>query len=106
MFKEDCAIDGIKIVKGAGFNQGINMNELKKIPTIRITDFDIELGNKLRTLREEHKLSQKGMGNIIGVTHQQVMKYERAQNRISAQRLAVVCQVFELKPEFFFEGYL
>lgn len=73
---------------------------------IKVTEFDFEAGKRLKALRKEHGLSLNGMANILGVTHQQVNKYEKAQTRLPAQSIAVICQVFELSADYFFDGVL
>ena len=49
-------------------------------------------------------LSQTNLGEALGVTFQQVQKYERGANRISASRLASIAEFMKVKPEFFFES--
>lgn len=54
--------------------------------------FDIQVGERLRALRRAARLSQTALGNRIGVTFQQVQKYENGSNRISASRLWLVAR--------------
>lgn len=54
--------------------------------------FDIQVGERLRALRRAARLSQTALGNLIGVTFQQVQKYENGSNRISASRLWLVAR--------------
>ncbi len=56
---------------------------------------DILVGERVRLLRKERGISQAGLGEAIGVTFQQVQKYERAANRISISMLSRVAQVLE-----------
>ena len=53
----------------------------------RATDVDAQIGAKIRRLRIERGLSQEAMGDLLGVTYQQLHKYERGINRLSAGRL-------------------
>ena len=49
-------------------------------------------------------LSQTGLGKAVGVTFQQVQKYEKGVNRVGASRLQQIANVLEVTPDFFFEG--
>lgn len=51
------------------------------------TDYDVELGRMLATMRMRLGLSQKDVANKVGVTFQQIQKYETADNRLSVSRL-------------------
>ena len=53
----------------------------------RATDVDAQIGAKIRRLRIERGLSQDAMGELLGVTYQQLHKYEHGTNRLSAARL-------------------
>ncbi len=48
---------------------------------------DIEVGLRLRTLRKAHGMSQDQLGQALGITFQQIQKYERGSNRISASMM-------------------
>ena len=65
---------------------------------------DGHVGNRVRTRRVALGLSQSALGDAIGVTFQQIQKYERGNNRISASRLHGLADVLQVTPEFFFEG--
>lgn len=49
-------------------------------------------------------MSQEKLGTALGVTFQQVQKYERGTNRIGASRLQLIAKVLDVPVEFFFEG--
>lgn len=53
----------------------------------RTTDRDIRIGRRIRTAREAAGVSQAALANALGITFQQLQKYERAKSRISAARL-------------------
>ncbi len=57
---------------------------------------DIEIGRNLKRVRHEHGLSQTNLGHMIGVTFQQVQKYETGVNRIAASRLVEIAQVLKI----------
>lgn len=52
-----------------------------------LINIDNIIGNQIRTLRRKFKLSQAILGSKIGVSFQQIQKYEKGQNKISASRL-------------------
>ena len=65
---------------------------------------DIKVGSKVRALRLERQMSQEKLGDALGLTFQQVQKYEKGTNRISASRLQQVCHILQVPVPFFFEG--
>ena len=56
-------------------------------PRLRIDETDIALGARIRMRRNELKLSQETLAQALGVTYQQVQKYERGADRISVSML-------------------
>ncbi len=68
------------------------------------TEVDAYVGSQLKILRKSAKLSQTQLANKVGVTFQQIQKYERGTNRIGASRLWGFCKVFDVAPGRFFEG--
>lgn len=68
------------------------------------TPVDAHVGGNLRTIRRAHKLTQEKLGDALGLTFQQVQKYEKGVNRISVSRLYQIAQFFDLPLESFFEG--
>ena len=65
---------------------------------------DIAVGARVRFARQTAGMSQEKLGDAMGLTFQQVQKYERGINRISASKLAVLCKVFGKDPNWFFEA--
>lgn len=65
---------------------------------------DIHVGTRLRLRRQVLKMSQEKLGDELGVTFQQVQKYERGANRVGASRLWRMAEVLEVPVNFFFEG--
>ena len=65
---------------------------------------DAEIGKRVRTLRLQRGLSQSDLGALISVTFQQVQKYEKGTNRISAGRLQRIAEVLSVPVSFFFDG--
>src|SRR5437870_4525439 len=64
---------------------------------------DEEVGRRLRARRLERELSQTQLGEQIGVTFQQLQKYETGANRISAGRLQRAAEALGVPMTFFFE---
>lgn len=64
---------------------------------------DKVIGLRVKAARQECKLSQADLGVSIGVTFQQVQKYEKAKNRISASTLADIAATVQKPITYFFE---
>ncbi len=64
---------------------------------------DIHVGSRLRLRRNLLGISQTDLGKALGVTFQQVQKYEKRTNRISASRLFNLSRVLDVPISFFFE---
>jgi len=65
---------------------------------------DIFVGNRLHELRRARGVTQQELAEQLKITFQQVQKYETGVNRISAGRLLLVAQLFNLPVGFFFDG--
>lgn len=65
---------------------------------------DIQVGKRLREQRTLKGLSQERLARLIGVTYQQVQKYERGTNRIGSSRLDAIARTLAVPIGFFFEG--
>jgi transcriptional regulator with XRE-family HTH domain len=65
---------------------------------------DAYVGARLRMRRVMLGMSQGKLGQLLGVTFQQIQKYEKGANRISASRLRQASHVLEVPVEFFYEG--
>src|ERR1044072_1581545 len=68
------------------------------------TSIDRHVGAKVRMRRRMLGLSQTDLADGLGVTYQQVQKYETGANRIGASRLQQIGGVLKGEPSFFFEG--
>ena len=64
---------------------------------------DRHVGTRIRMQRMVRGLSQTELGEAVGVTFQQVQKYENGKNCVSASRLQQIANVLEVAPDFFFE---
>lgn len=65
-------------------------------------NIDLIIGKRVRMRRTILGLSQEALGDALGVTFQQIQKYERGVNRISASRLYELAQVLAVPVTFFF----
>src|ERR1700683_1232773 len=72
--------------------------------TKKSTDpIDRHVGARIRMQRMVRGMSQTKLGNAVGVTFQQVQKYEKGANRVSASRLQRIANVLKVQPDFFFQ---
>ena len=65
---------------------------------------DVHVGRKLQLRRTLLGLSQERLGNLIGLTFQQIQKYESGANRVSSSRLYDIARVLDIGMTYFFEG--
>ena len=65
---------------------------------------DVHVGLRIRLRRKELGVSQEKLAEAIGLTFQQVQKYERAANRVSASKLYEVARALDTSTAYFFEG--
>ena len=65
---------------------------------------DKYVGARLRMRRLMLDMSQSEIANALGLTFQQVQKYEKGTNRISASRLQHLCVILKVPVPFFFDG--
>jgi transcriptional regulator with XRE-family HTH domain len=65
---------------------------------------EIQIGQKIRELRARRGLTQDALGKMLGVSFQQIQKYESGSNRISPGRLWLLCQRLEVPIASMFEG--
>ena len=64
---------------------------------------DVHVGNRVRMRRMLIGMSQERLGKELGLTFQQVQKYEKGTNRISASRLYRIAQILGVPVQYFFE---
>jgi transcriptional regulator with XRE-family HTH domain len=65
---------------------------------------DRHVGSRVRMQRLLMKMSQEKLGDALGLTFQQIQKYEKGLNRIGASRLQQISKTLNVPPSFFFEG--
>ena len=73
---------------------------IKKIPN----PIDQHVGSRVRMRRVLLGMSQEKLGDSLGLTFQQVQKYEKGTNRIGASRLQEISKTLNVPPSFFFDG--
>ncbi len=78
----------------------MTMVTVKKAPN----PVDKHVGARVRMRRILIGMSQERLGESLGLTFQQVQKYEKGTNRIGASRLQQISQILGVPVEFFFEG--
>ncbi|WP_375608418.1 MULTISPECIES: helix-turn-helix domain-containing protein [unclassified Bartonella] len=69
-------------------------------------DNEIFIGKKIRLKRKMLKISQKTLGQHLGVTFQQIQKYENGLNRVSAGRLKEIADILNVPVSFFYADIL
>jgi transcriptional regulator with XRE-family HTH domain len=72
----------------------------KKVPN----PTDKYVGSRVRMRRLMLSMSQQKLGDALGLTFQQVQKYEKGTNRIGASRLQHIAQILQVDVPFFFDG--
>lgn len=65
---------------------------------------DIAIGNNIRTLRVVRRMSQEQLGDAIGVTFQQVQKYEKGSNRIGGSRAVQIAAALKVPVADLYNG--
>ncbi|MCD8563307.1 MAG: helix-turn-helix domain-containing protein [Alphaproteobacteria bacterium] len=71
----------------------------------RTNEIDKYIGNSLKTLRKQKGVSQDSLGEVLGVSLQQIQKYEQGKNRISAASLYKLSLYFEISLDVFFRQF-
>jgi transcriptional regulator with XRE-family HTH domain len=75
----------------------------KRLPAGVPNPVDVHVGNRLRLRRTLLGLSQEKLGEAVGLTFQQVQKYERGANRIGASRLYQLSLILGVPTAYFFD---
>ena len=60
---------------------------------------DIATGLNMRRMRRQRRMSQEWLAEMVGLTFQQIQKYERGANRISCSRLMAIAKALDVSPE-------
>jgi transcriptional regulator with XRE-family HTH domain len=75
------------------------MAENKKRPN----PIDVHVGSRIRLRRNMIGMSQEKLGELLGITFQQIQKYEKGSNRVGASRLQAISSILSVPVAFFFE---
>lgn len=67
---------------------------------------DIYVGRRLKALRRQNHMSQKDLAARLGITFQQVQKYEKGLNRLPAGRMLACCFALDITPNDLFKDLL
>jgi transcriptional regulator with XRE-family HTH domain len=81
---------------------GVGVGVGMKSRTKSTNSHDIEVGQRIRARRMAKGMSQTKLGSLLGVTFQQVQKYEKGVNRVGAGRLVQVAEALDVPITFFF----
>lgn len=84
-------------------NMTIRRRGRGRLPSGKPHPVDVHVGARLRQRRTLLGMSQGKLGEAIGLTFQQVQKYERGANRIGSSRLYELSRILDVKVEYFFE---
>lgn len=68
-----------------------------------VDTFNKFIGNKIFSLRLGKGISRHELSKSVGVTHQQLQKYEKGENRVSAARLVLIAKALNVIPAYFYE---
>jgi len=74
------------------------------VPKKQANPIDAQVGNRVRLRRMLIGMSQERLGELLGLTFQQVQKYEKGVNRIGAGRLYEVAKILGVPIDYFYEG--
>jgi transcriptional regulator with XRE-family HTH domain len=77
---------------------------LRLVPKKQANPIDAQVGNRVRIRRMLIGMSQEKLGDLLGLTFQQVQKYEKGVNRIGAGRLYEISRILGVPIDFFYEG--
>jgi len=74
------------------------------VPQKKPNPIDVYVGSRVRLRRMIVGMSQEKLGDHLGLTFQQVQKYEKGTNRIGASRLYQIAKILNVPVQFFFDG--
>jgi len=86
--------------QGRGGSVAIGTTLVKKTPN----PIDRHVGSRVRMRRVMLGMSQEKLAEAVGLTFQQIQKYEKGINRIGASRLQQISRTLDVPPAYFFEG--
>lgn len=69
-----------------------------------VNPIDIHVGERIRYRRQQLDMTQTTLGNRLGVTFQQIQKYEKGTNRVGSGRLMQIANLMGVNVTYFYEG--
>jgi DNA-binding XRE family transcriptional regulator len=84
-------------------NKAVKRAKPKKFAPRNASAVDKYIGARMRKLRHTLNMSQAQLGDELGVSFQQIQKYEKGVNRVSAARLYSICKVLNISLSSMFE---
>jgi transcriptional regulator with XRE-family HTH domain len=82
----------------------LSRSKAANIPVKVINPTDKHVGARVRMRRMMLSMSQEKLGDALGLTFQQVQKYEKGTNRIGSSRLQQIANILQVPVSFFFDG--
>ena len=80
---------------------------MRKVKSVRtFMPVDLHVGSRVKSRRLQMKMSQTELGAQLGISFQQVQKYEKGRNRISSSRLQEIADILKVQPTYFFDDPL
>jgi transcriptional regulator with XRE-family HTH domain len=64
----------------------------------QVSALDVEIGFRIRKIRQQKNITQSDLAKKLGISFQQLQKYELGHNRVSAARIIDIAQIFEVTP--------
>ena len=74
------------------------------MPKKQANPIDVQVGSRVRIRRMLIGMSQERLGDLLGLTFQQVQKYEKGTNRVGASRLQQISEILQVPVSFLFDG--
>lgn len=81
-----------------------NQSAIKGSSARKADIVDKHVGGRIRERRREIQISQQDMSEILGVSYQQLQKYENGSNRVSAGRIYLIAHVLKVDVGYFYQG--
>jgi transcriptional regulator with XRE-family HTH domain len=76
------------------------LSDARKAPNA----IDVEVGGRIKLKRKLQGMSQQTLAEALGISFQQVQKYEKGVNRVGASRLSQIATALDVPVSYFFEG--
>ena len=90
--------------RGRKPSTSIRPGRVARLPPGVPNPIDVHVGGRVRLRRTLLGMSQEKLGDAVGLTFQQIQKYERGANRVSASRLYEFSRILGMPVSYFFEG--